>query len=243
MRQRAAHGNVHRLGNGMNATMFAGPPLGPGMVTASQEEVLAALGRFDPNLSWTAAASIVIPMLPRARAYPVAVDDRLTVQLPPGLDVGFGLDIGPAVAFVGERNLAAWGVDRAELVSIALDNVRRLIQDMRPSQVVHSVVDEVPVRIVQTGQGIASTLVLAPDVLPRLLGDGPHLLAAPMRDILIALPSDADPEFAAWLSGELAGLDPNGLHLGLFRHAGGRVIREPVGRTSARETSVVNLMH
>lgn len=226
--------------------MFPGPPLGPGMVTASQEAILAALERFDPDISWSAAAPIVIPMLPRWRAHPFTVDDRLRIPLPPGLEVGFGLDLGPAVAFVGERNLAAWGVDRAELVSVALENARRLMAGMRSSHVVRSVVDEVPIQVVQTGEGIASALLLVPDTLPRLIGDGPYLVAAPMRDLLIALPSDADPAFAAWLTAELAGMDPNGLDLGLFRYERGRVRRVVTaasGPDAANGVAVGDLVH
>jgi len=224
--------------------MIPGPPLGPEMVTASPEAVLAALEQFDPDLSWQAARPTVIPMLPRRRPYPFPVGDRVTVTLPPGIDVGFGLDLGPAVAFVGGRQLAGWGVDRAALVAAALDNVRRLAQGIRPSLVVRSTVDDVPMRIVQTGKGIASALLLAPDALPSLIGIGPHLLLAPMRDVLIALPSDVDPAFAAWLAVELAAMDPNCLHHGLFRHEGGRVIREPVDRDALPgQRSEANAMH
>jgi len=224
--------------------MIPGPPLGPEIVTASPEAVLAALEQFDPDLSWQAARPTVIPMLPRQRPYPLPVGDRVTVALPPGIDVGFGLDLGPAVAFVVERQLAGWGVDRATLVAAALDNVRRLAQGFRPSLVVRSKIGDVPTRIIQTGEGIASALLLAPDTLPRLIGNGPHVLLAPMRDVLIALPSDVDPAFAAWLAAELASMDPNCLRQGLFRHTGGRVIRETVDRDALLgRRSVANAMH
>ncbi len=224
--------------------MIPGPPLGPEMVTASPEAVLAALEQFDPDLSWQAARPTVLPMLPRQRPYPIPAGDRVTVRLPPGIDVGFGLDLGPAVAFVVERQLAGWGVDRAALVAAALENVRRLAQRVVPSLVVGSKIGNVPTRIVQTGEGIASALLLAPDALPRLIGNGPHVLLAPMRDILIALPSDVDPAFAAWLAAEFASMDPNCLHHGLFRHEDGRVIRETIHRHALPgQRSVANPMH
>lgn len=227
----------------MQAMLIPGPPLGPEMVSASPEAVLAALERFDPDVPWRAAGSLVLPMLPRQRPYPFTVDDRVTVTLSAGLEVGFGLDLGPAMVFVGERQLAGWGIDRATLVAAALENVRRLAQGLPPGLVVGSTMGDVPVQIIQTGEGIASALLLVPDTLPGLIGNGPHLLAAPMRDVLIALPSTADPAFAAWLADEMESLDPNSLHLGLFRHEGGTVAREPPGREAVRRPSVGNMMH
>jgi hypothetical protein len=49
-----------------------------------------------------------------------------------------------------------------------------------------------------------------------------------MRDILIALPPNVDPGFAAWLAEEWEALDPNHLHLGGFRFTGGRVAPEAI---------------
>ena len=64
--------------------------------------------------------------------------------------------------------------------------------------------------MLQTGVGCASAMVLLPDELRRVFGEGAQLLIAPMRDVLISLPPDVDRAFAAWLNDEFASMDPNG---------------------------------
>jgi hypothetical protein len=70
--------------------------------------------------------------------------------------------------------------------------------------------------MLQSGTGCASALLLVEDELRRILGPGPQVVIAPMRDLLVALPVDAEAEFVAWLNDELASMDPNGLALEAF---------------------------
>lgn len=198
------------------------------MTTASPEQILAALEGFDPTMDWVTARRLVKPLLPRRRPFPVDIPDRVTVMLPPGIAVGFGLDLGPAFAFVGEELMRSWGVDRLALTDAALTNVRTIAQGLDVRTVVRMSVHDVPVLALQSGMGISSTLLLAPDLVPRLFGRGPHVLLAPMRDLLVALPGDVDFEFAEWLSDEFEGLDPNHLHLGGFRHEAGAIVPQPL---------------
>ena len=81
----------------------------------------------------------------------------------------------------------------------------------------------VPVRILQSGLGCASALVLVPDELRRILGLEPQLLIAPMRDLVISMPPDTDRAFAAWINDEFAEMDPNGLALDAFALADGEL--------------------
>ena len=73
-----------------------------------------------------------------------------------------------------------------------------------------------PVRILQSGVGCASALVLVPDELERIFGSERQCLIAPMRDLLISMPADADRELVGWLNDEFASMDPNGLALDAF---------------------------
>ena len=73
-----------------------------------------------------------------------------------------------------------------------------------------------PVRILQSGVGCASALVLVPDELERIFGSAEQCLIAPMRDLLISMPVDADRELVRWLNDEFATMDPNGLALDAF---------------------------
>lgn len=98
--------------------------VGPGIETPDLESVLLAMERFDPTAPWDAVRPTLLPMLPRSRAHSFDTSHHVRVTLPPGLAVGFGLDLGPAVAFVGEDQLEPWGIGPADLVAAALDNVR-----------------------------------------------------------------------------------------------------------------------
>ena len=138
------------------------------------------------------------------------------VTLPPGIPTGFGVDIGPAFLAVGQALLGGWPIGPADLVARALANLRGRTHAVRGRDLVGLDIDGVPARVLQTGLGCASALVLAPDELRRILGEQPQCLLAPMRDVLVSLPRDVDRAFAAWLNEELAGMDPNGLALDAF---------------------------
>ena len=190
--------------------------LGNGMEQATPEAVLRAMGGLPPDLEWPVLAPNVIPILPRRRPMPPAAGEPFRVTLPPGIPTGFGIDIGPAFLVVGESLLGTWPIGPADLVATALANLRDRMRPLRPRDLLRESIDGVPVRVLQSGVGCASTLVLVPDELLRLLGSEPALLIAPMRDLLISMPVDTDRAFAGWLNEEFASMDPNGLALDAF---------------------------
>jgi hypothetical protein len=223
-----------RLGNGFEIDVFEGPRLGPGVVSADPATVLAALERLDPELPWKKVRDQIVPVLPRVRPFPGPDVDFVRALLPPGILVSFAIDIGPALTFIGSSLLESWRVDGATLAATALRNVRRLAGECDREHVLRDHIADIPVSVFQSGIGIASAMLLVPERLEALFGPGPNLLLAPMRDILIALPDDVDPDFAAWLADEWEVLDPNHLHLGGFRHERGDVIPVPLEEDVAR---------
>jgi hypothetical protein len=190
--------------------------LGNGMVQATPDAVLRAMGGLPPDLDWPAMAGAVIPILPRRRPLPPLAGEPFRVTLPPGIPTGFGIDIGPAFLVVGESLLATWPVGPADVVATALDNLRSRMRRVRARDLVRQAIDGVPVRVLQSGAGCASGLILVEDELRRIFGAGPQCLIAPMRDILISMPVDADRAFVAWINDEFAEMDPNGLALDAF---------------------------
>jgi hypothetical protein len=112
--------------------------------------------------------------------------------------------------------LTTWSVDPADIVATGLDNLRRRMRSIRPRDLHHDTLAGVPVRILQSGVGCASALVLVPDELERIFGPERHCLIAPMRDLLISMPADTDRELVGWLNEEFATMDPNGLALDAF---------------------------
>ena len=190
--------------------------IGGGMELATPEAVLKAMGGLPPDLEWPVMAPNVIPILPRRRPMPPMAGVPFRVTLPPGIPTGFGIDIGPAFLVVGESLLATWPIGPADLVTTALENLRDRLQSVRPRDLVGQSLDGVPVRVLQSGVGCASALVLIPDELRRIFGGEPQCLIAPMRDILISMPVDVDRAFAGWINEEFSEMDPNGLALDAF---------------------------
>ena len=204
--------------------------LGNGVVQATPEAVLRAMGGLPPDLEWRTMAPNVLPILPRRRPMPPQAGEPVRVTLPPGIPTGFGIDIGPAFLVVGESLMQGWPIGEADLVARALENLRARMRPIRRRDVVDQALDGVPARILQSGVGCASGLVLLPDELERILGSEPQLLLAPMRDLLVSLPADTDRPFAAWLNEEFADMDPNGLAAGSFVLEGGALRCEPLRR-------------
>jgi hypothetical protein len=202
--------------------------LGNGMEQAAPEVVLRAMGALPPDLDWVTLAPNVIPILPRRRPLPPQAGDPFRVTLPPGIPTGFGVDIGPAFLVVGTSLLETWPIGPADLVATGLQNLRDRLRSVRPRDLVAESIDGVPVRVLQSGAGCASALVLVPDELERIFGGGPQCLIAPMRDLLISLPEDADRAFVGWINDEFAEMDPNGLALDAFVLEGGALRYEPL---------------
>ena len=190
--------------------------LGNGVEQAAPEAVFRAMGALPPDLDWPVLAPSVVPILPRRRPMPAAAGDPFRVTLPPGIPTGFGVDIGPAFLVVGASLLESWPIGAADLVATGLANLRDRMHTVRPRDLVRQSIDGVSVRVLQSGVGCASALVLVPDELERIFGGQPQCLIAPMRDLLISLPGDTDRSFVGWLNDEFSEMDPNGLALDAF---------------------------
>jgi hypothetical protein len=208
--------------------------LGNGIETASADAVLRAMGSLPPDLDWASMAPNVIPILPRRRPMPFDTGEPFRVTLPPGIPTGFGVDIGPALLMVATSLLETWPVEAADIVATGLENVRRRLRSVRPRDIHADVFSGIPVRILQSGVGCASALVLVPDELVRIFGPERQCLIAPMRDVLISLPAETDRGLVGWLNEEFATMDPNGLALDAFVLQDGALRYEALVGGSAR---------
>ena len=155
--------------------------------------------------------------------------EQLRVLVPPGLSVGFGVDIGPAFITVSPEMAEEWGVRADDILARALANLEGRMAAVRPRDVYDGTIGDMPVRILQSPTGSASTYVLVPQALGRLFGRHRQLVLAPMRNLLISLPISADREFAAWLFDEFAAQDPNCLAPTAFVVGDGHLALEPLG--------------
>ena len=193
-----------------------------------------ALLEVDRHLEWATARSRMLPMLPRRQAPwfpPETTPIRITV--PPGIPVMVAVDIGPAWILLTREVTDEWALDDGILVAHALENLRSRLSQVGPEDLQQERLADLPVRILRTGLDCASGLLLVPDELPRILGPGPQCLIAPMRDLLISLPADADRAIVGELNDALATADPRGLALDAFLFDGGALRYETLTAAGA----------
>ena len=190
---------------------------------------MAALETMPQELTWESVAPEVVPLFQRIRPYHESMPEQLRVVVPPGLTVGFGVDIGPAFITISPDMAADWGVPPDEILRRAVANLEQRMAAVRPRDVHDGTVGDVPVRILQSPTGSASTYVLVPGALGQILGPQRQLVLAPMRNLLISLPVTADRKFAAWLFDEFASQDPNCLAPAAFVVGDGTLALEPLG--------------
>jgi hypothetical protein len=207
------------------------PPEDAGIVTPHPDEVRAALDGLSPDLPWPELRDHLRPVFIRRRPLPPGMTTPVVRRLPPGLDVALGADIGPAFLYISAPLLDSWSVSETEAFEIALANLRAVIEAERYFEVAYEPIDDVPVWWYQSHGGLASGLLLLEDVIAERYGDQPRVLMAPMRNLLLAAPYDADREVLEWLCTEISDADPNGLDLPLFALVDGRLtIESPAPR-------------
>jgi hypothetical protein len=199
----------HRHGWHLAELTYSEQRLGPGVVSASPAEVLAAMGQLPPQLDWQAVESSIVPLFERVRPYPPNMPTRVQAIVAPGVTIGFGIDVGPAFITVTPELIESWSISVGDLAVHALANLHTLAGKIGANDIERAAFGSMDVVALQTHRGIGSVLVLAPTELARIFGSEPGLFIAPMRDLLIRFPLDADPADAAWLHHEIASADPN----------------------------------
>ena len=188
------------------------------------DRVLSAAASLDLDAPWPDVASLVLPILRRVRhPYPPGAAP-MHVFVPPGVWTGFGIDFGPAFTHVTARQIERWGIDHATLLGTALENLRALTV-IEPPRVERIHPDGVETVAIQ-GQGWGSALILVPEILRPILGDVPRLLLAPVRNTLVALPGDVDPDFAFRMWEAIAEGCHDELDINLLRWTGAAVVAD-----------------
>ena len=178
--------------------------------------MVAAIEAVDLRAPWRDVAPSLRVTLPRRRPLPPGTERLPTRSFPPGIRVGLGLDIGPAMLFVGEEQLAQWGVSIEQAFDCALTNVRERVRQRRQFALLHERIAGVPTVAFQSREGWASALLLLPDELARVMGERSGLVIAPMRDLVLMLPLQTDPGLAELILEEFAEADMNALDLPPF---------------------------
>ena len=196
---------------------------GPMVVSASLEEMLAAIRELDPDLRWADIEGSLLPIFRRRRPMPSAAEPAVYLERPPGVEVGIGVDIGPAFLHVSAKLLEDWQVTADDALARAVENVRERANGRRLEPIAMGEVSGVPTAWFQSGESIGSALLLLPEEIAKRFGRDPQLIIAPMRDLLVSLPLRAGVDFAAWLHESIAEEDPNCLDLPVFSLIGGQL--------------------
>jgi hypothetical protein len=220
----------HRVRHDPGPSRFRRPVVGHDTAAAVAHRLLTDIG--DRGFAWDDVADEILPVFERARPFPFEVDPPAVAIVPPGVTVGFGVDLGLAFARVAAAHLDDWPVDLAGLTDRALRNLRKRTRRARDFDLVEGPVGGVPTVAFQSRDGWASTTVLVPDAMDRLFGRRPALFIAPSRDLLIGLPDDVDLEFATWLAEEFEATDPNALRLEAFVWRDGAIACRPLQRAT-----------
>lgn len=207
------------------------------VVGPSQAEVVAAMDSLPDELSWDDVADKLRPMFVRRRPMPPGAERPMTFRVPPGINVCLGLDIGPAFLYVGKHVLSGWPVSADEALQRAMANLRSMVAGERYVEMEYGTIADVPMWWYQSHGGLASGLLLLEDELALRYGDEPRLLVAPMRNLLLAAPFDADRDLVAWLRDEISFEDPNGLDLPIFALVEGRLT---IDRRHSESGALVN---
>ena len=146
--------------------------IGPGAGFLERTRTSATLlGRIDRGgLTWDDVAGDILPVFERARPFTYEVEPPAHAFVPPGVTVGFGVDLGLAFARVGTAQLEGWPVDLAGLTERALRNLRRRARQARDYDLIREPIGGFPTIAFQSRDGWASTAVLVPEAIERLFG-------------------------------------------------------------------------
>jgi len=210
----------------------------PLIISPSRADVRAAVEQLPADMSWTSMSDALRPVFIRRRPLPPGAERPITVRRPPGMEIAIGLDIGPAFLYVTQAWLDDWGIGFDEAFERAAENLRAAIRAETYLEMEYETIGGVPFWWYQSRSGLASGLLLVEDELTRRYGDEPRLLIAPMRNLLLAAPFDADREVVEWLRDEISHEDPNGLDLPVFALVDGRLSID--GRSAARRRAMVH---
>src|SRR4051794_17694884 len=197
---------------------------GSQVVSPSFDELMAAIRAVDPDLPWSRVADAVLPVFRRRRPYPREMLPLRYLRRPPGVDVGVAIDIGAAYMHVDGALLERWGITAEEALERAIANVQERSTTKRLEPIVFGEIGGVPTKWFQSGQSIASAMILAPDLIVERFGPQEQFILAPMRDLLVSVPVDAGHAFAADLYESIAEEDPNCLDLPVLSLVDGRLV-------------------
>jgi len=207
--------------------VITGPPLGlaaPRLPAVIREHQALRRGvREMPRPApWDWAGSRLIPLLAGPRIdRPREPMVRIVSELGPALV--FGVDLGGALPVLDRDVADRWERTPEEVHRAAMENLRRRAARVSPAAVVEATMSGRVFRMLRHPKGFASSLVLLPAEIERLLGPGDQFLVAPASGLLLSFAPDIPAWVIAEITGEFEDREPFPLLLDPFWYEDGRV--------------------
>lgn len=196
-----------------------------GLMVPTAEAVAEALDHIPAEPSWAWAALRVLPTI-TGDVVRVLDDVGLeelgfrpltefpTVHVEPGVDVAFAIEADVVNIKIRQADLDRWAMEPAALMPAALANLRRAVGTWT-GRVIEDRYQGVLVRMLAPWPHWAVSLLLLPDELQHLFGQGDQVFVAPYACNLVALPADVDLDLAADLVDMFGAINPTSLLRGL----------------------------
>ncbi len=191
----------------------------------TSEAIAEALETIPAGAPWPWAALRVMPAI-RGRRVPVIDEVDVepfgfrplsafpTVEMEPGIDVSFAIDVDVAYLNVDQEQLDRWEKTIEQVVPAAMANLRRTVGTWSGTAYEDSA-DGLDVQMLRGWPQWAVSLLLLPDELKRVFGSQDQLFIAPYACNLMSLPIDVDREVAADLIDLFGVVNPRSLLLGV----------------------------
>jgi len=188
MRQRIGGLEVHlSVGFGIRRAMA---------VLREERAFIRAVRRMPKPVPWDWARPRLLPLLCGP-----SIDDDADVPLraivDPGVSVVFGIDLGSGFPLVDLAVMKRWECSPHQVQARALQNLATRAAKLDQAIVRSGSLSGHPIRLVDGRPAWASSLVLVPDELGRLIGTEDQVIATPSRGVLLSLSMEMPARAAA----------------------------------------------
>jgi len=200
----------------------------PGVETASPADLLRVLSSVPTDLGWDWAAQRLVPVLERPGRELPDGEEPIGAITPSGTRYGYGLDMGMAFIRVSRSMAELWPVGDGEIDRTAMANLLHALEELEQVGWIPVDPDDDPsdpaallVHLLNEPSGYATSALLVPAVLSRILGSAEVVLTAPSRGILLAFGAGTPGRLIRATTETFEEVDPHPLQRGPFILANG----------------------
>lgn len=191
-----------------------------------RRELRRAIKQIPDRLDWDWARDRLVPAFERPGFEPNPLDPRLLTVVPPGVTIGFGIDLGPALAKVSEQMSSQWESSLEQIQEAAFEHLRATTASLDAKAVEKANFGGHLIRVMRLPDGWASSILLVQDELMRIFGDHDQVFTAPARSVLFSFPIRTPSRAVAEITIDLEEIDPHPLLLDPFVLTNGTLLWE-----------------